>query len=1191
MSLLIISSVASFVSIQELLESSRLVRSTNTAISELEDLNLTLLEAESNQRGFLLSGDSALLLRYQNEADAAMEKLNSIDQLMGAKADQAPNMRRLRESVNQRMEYLHSNVELQQKGPSLFAISLMNGKIAMDTVTRVIKRMERLEQETLAVRTANMKRFSVYTPILIVFAAILSLMITIVFYIRIVNDFKRQGRLQKELRAKDVDLAARIGIIRNIADKISAGNYKIRIDDVGKDVLGSLAGSLNKMTESLEYSFELLSQKEWLQAAVAEFNEKLLGEKNIKALSSTILDAVIHKTGSQIGAFYVMNESNELYLASGFALVPEAPRSIRVGEGVVGQCAAQKKIICLEDIAEESFTLSFTSGRIRPSSLMVIPILNDNEIKGVMEIGKLGVYSTNEQLYLKAISEQIGVVIESSQSRRRLQELLEETQSQSEELQTQQNELENINEELRSQSHKLQVSEEELKVQQEELMQANMELEERATLLEEKNQLIQERNSEIQIKARELADSARYKSEFLANMSHELRTPLNSILLLSRLMAENNERNLSSDQIEYARVIQSSGQGLLMLIDEILDLSKIESGKMDIEYASVSVHEIIDDIRSLFTLIAKDKNLEFSISATDGAPPFINTDKLRVEQIIKNLVSNALKFTSRGSVRVTIAPHPTDPSLLGFAVKDTGIGIEKDKQTLVFEAFQQADGSTRRQYGGTGLGLSISRELARLLGGHIALTSEPGKGSEFILYIPVAKPLHSEANIVANKIDELYDLAAGNDFITPGKEQPQPADNQDIAPVPSADVGDDRGNIGPNDRTILIVEDDISFAKALLDFTRKKGYKGIVATRGDEGLTLARRFMPIGILLDIKLPVKDGWQVMKELKGDGKTKHIPVHIMSSYEVKSRSLSSGAVDFINKPMAFEKLHEVFRRIENVLQQEPRKVLIVEENAKHALALSYFLENFNIVSEIGADASSAIAALENEEVNCVILDMGITDARCFDAIKEIKANPGMENIPVVIFTEKNLSKPEELHIKQYADSIVVKTAHSYRRILDEISLFLHLVEKNANGNEQSPSYQKLGVLGEVLRNKTALIADDDVRNIFSLAKALENVGMTVLSAMDGKEALEQLKANPGIDIILMDMMMPEMDGYETMRRIREMKEYANLPIIAVTAKAMREDREKCIRSGASDYITKPIDADQLLSLLRVWLYNKN
>lgn len=1190
LSLLIISSAASLLSIRELIESSKLVRDTNAAISELEGVNLTLLAAESNQRGFLLTSDSSVLSRFKKQTDSTVEKLNLIDQLVGSKPDQAENMRRLRETVKERIDYLHSNVEFQQKGPSLFVVSLAQGKIAMDSVGRVIRRMERIEQERLDVRTANMQRFSVYTPVLIVFAAILSLMITIVFYVRIMNDFKRQTRLQKELRAKDVDLAARIGIIRNIADKISSGNYKIRIDDVGKDVLGSLAGSLNKMTESLEYSFELLSQKEWLQAAVAEFNEKLLGEKNIKALSSTILDAVIHKTDSQIGAFYVMNDSSdELYLASGFALVPEAPRNIRIGEGVVGQCAAQRKVLYLENIAEESFTLSFTSGKIKPSSLMIIPLLNHNEIIGVMEIGKLGGYSTNEQLYLRTISEQIGIVIESSQSRRRLQELLEETQSQSEELQTQQNELENINEELRSQSHKLQVSEEELKVQQEELMQANTELEERTTLLEEKNQLILERNSEIQIKARELADIARYKSEFLANMSHELRTPLNSILLLSRLMAENNERNLSPDQIEYARVIQSSGQGLLMLIDEILDLSKIESGKMDIEYASVSVHEIIDDIRSLFAPIAKDKNLEFSISATDGAPTFIHIDKLRVEQILKNLVSNALKFTSRGSVRLTIAPHPTDPSLLGFAVKDTGIGIEKEKQSLVFEAFQQADGSTRRQYGGTGLGLSISRELARLLGGHIVLTSEPGKGSEFILYAPIAKPLRQEASVAANKIDELYDLAAGDDFIASSEEQV--ANNQDISPVPSAVVADDRGNINPNDKTILIVEDDISFAKALLDFTRENGYKGIVATRGDEGLPLARLFMPIGILLDIKLPVKDGWQVMKELKEDSRTRHIPVHIMSSLEVKNQSISSGAVDFINKPMAFEKLHEAFRKIENALMKEPRKVLIVEENAKHALALSYFLENSNIVSEIGGDASSAIAALGNKQINCVILDMGITDARCFNTIKEIKANPGMENIPVVIFTEKNLSKSEELHIKRYADSIVVKTANSYRRILDEISLFLHLVEKNANGNEQSPSYQKLGFLKEVLKNKTALIADDDVRNIFSLAKALESVGMTVLSAMDGREALEQLQANPGIDIILMDMMMPEMDGYETMKRIREMEGYAHLPIIAVTAKAMREDREKCIRSGASDYITKPIDADQLLSLLRVWLYNKS
>jgi CheY-like chemotaxis protein/two-component sensor histidine kinase len=647
--------------------------------------------------------------------------------------------------------------------------------------------------------------------------------------------------------------------------------------------------------------------------------------------------------------------------------------------------------------------------------------------------------------------------------------------------------------------------------------------------------------------------------------------------LLSRLLSENHGNNLSTDQVEYANVIQSSGKGLLTLIDEILDLSKIESGKMDLELADVSIQSITHEMHSLFNAIAKEKNLDFHISVEKDIPAIIETDKLRLEQILRNLISNALKFTKKGSVELKIARQD---SSIAFAVKDTGIGIPKEKQQTIFEAFQQADGSTRRQYGGTGLGLSISRELAKLLGGEIKLNSEPGRGSEFTLRLPLEKIKSVPSKAGVSTLENISINERGANV--------QTQDSADyITDKIPASIPDDRQLVSKSDKVILIIEDDTAFARSLLDYTRAKGYKGIVAVRGDEGVELAKQFLPLGILLDVQLPVRSGWEVMEELKSDPNTRPIPVHMMSSHEVKTRSLSKGAVDFINKPVAFEKLGEIFQKIENALSRHPKKVLIVEENTKHAEALAYFLESYNVATEIRDSIDEGVKVLSGKGVDCVILDMGIPAQRSYDVLEDVKKSPGLENLPIIVFTGKNLSHVEEMKIKQYADSIVVKTAHSYERILDEVSLFLHLVEDNKK-ESKTYRYKKMGELGEVLKGKTILIADDDVRNIFSLTKSLENFGIKVLSAIDGREALKQLQEKEKVDLVLMDMMMPEMDGYESTKRIRNIPKYKNLPIIAVTAKAMTGDREKCIAAGASDYITKPVDVDQLISLLRVWLY---
>ena len=1179
--ILTVSSVASFISINSLLESAGWVNHTNEVIRELDEVSAAMIDSETGQRGFLLTGEEIFLQPYEDSKARVMAALEAVRTQTADNAQQQATTVALRKLIDDRFNYLETSIQAKRNRESVDVQMLARGREVMNQVRNVIKVMEEREKELLAVRTENMNQFANLTPPLIIAAAMIALLITVSFYIRVRNDFEERAKLQIALEEKDREIGSRIDIIKGIADQIAQGSYSIRVDDRQSDALGSVAGSLNRMAQSLEYSFGILSDKEWTQTGLASLNDVMLGEKTSDALARDVINLLATYTNSHASVVYEADQ-DELHAIAGYAFVPSGSRKkLCRGEGLVGQAAASGKFMELTDIPPDSITISFASGEAKPKHVIAIPVFDGHVLKGVIEMASLGSYAARDIEFLKNAAPNFGIAVSMAQNRRRLQDLLEETQSQSEELRSQHSELENLNSELEVQAEKLQASEEELKVQQEELKQANQELEERSRLLEERNLMITERNIDIQTKADQLAQSTRYKSEFLANMSHELRTPLNSILLLSRLMSENQEKNLSDEQIEYARVIQSSGQGLLSLIDEILDLSKIEAGKMQLEYQSVSLMAVITNMRGLFEPVASEKGIALHMTVAPECPERIETDQMRLEQILRNLFSNAIKFTAKGHVSLHISPYENDQNFIQFRVRDTGIGIPVEKQQLVFEAFQQADGSTRRKYGGTGLGLSISRELAKLLGGDIMLQSQPEEGSEFTIIVPARKDSLS-SKVFNNNGSTRPPQAQETEVVRPASKY--------ISTVIPESIPDDRETIKRGDKVILIVEDDVNFAKSLLEYTRKQGYKGVVAVRGDEGMELARQYMPMGILLDIQLPVMSGWEVMAALKEDPQTRPIPVHIMSSYEVKNESLMKGAVDFINKPFAFERVEEVLHKIEHVLTHHPKKVLIVEENSKHARALAYFLETFDVSIEISNAVGPAIASLKNDSTNCVILDMGIPDQRGYDTLEEVRKTPGLENIPIIIFTGKSLSQAEEMRIKQYADSIVVKTAHSYKRVLDEVSLFLHLVEKNDSDTQPSKKYNKLGALDEVLKNKSVLIADDDMRNIFSLTKALEKYQMKVIAAVDGKDALQKLKANPEIDIVLMDMMMPEMDGYETTAAIRKDIKYRDLPIIAVTAKAMMGDKAKCINAGASDYITKPVDIDQLFSLLRVWLYEK-
>ncbi|MGV8877682.1 MAG: response regulator [Sphingobacteriaceae bacterium] len=1181
--LLVISSAASYVSIDNLVRSSQMVTHTNAVIRGLDEVISIMKDAETGQRGYLLTQDTSFLNPYNGSRIKIASSLHRVRALVADNPKKAQRIDHLKSYINTRFNSLEKVIADKKLNKQLQIDDLNTGRASMNKIRTLVQQMQQLEDQELKPRTKKLNALSDYTPIIIVFAALLAILITVLFYIKLNSDFKQRILLQQELLQKDEAITKRIDIIQNLAEKISSGNYSIRIDEEEKDGLGILAMSLDKMAQSLEQSFMLLSDKEWLQAGVAGLNEQMVGEKDIPELAYSVIKYLADYTDSQTGAIYLLEEQT-LRLAGSFSLDHRKKRNIlNIGEGLMGQSVLSGKEMIL-NITTSDHYITFATGEVKLQHILAFPIPFENRIIGGVELAGLTEYTDVSRAFFKNAAENIGIAINVAQNRNRLEELLGETQAQTEELQVQHSELENLNSELEMHAERLQASEEELKVQQEELMHANQELEERSGLLEEKNNVILERNQEILRKVEELAISTKYKSEFLANMSHELRTPLNSILLLSRLMAENHENTLTEDQVEYAKVIQSSGNGLLELINEILDLSKIEAGKMTLEYEDVEIVDIVSQLRRLFAPLAKEKNLELIISVDADVSLSIETDKMRLEQILKNLLSNALKFTAQGQVTLNVLNADQGGNFLIFSVTDTGMGIPENKQQLIFEAFQQADGSTKRKYGGTGLGLSISRELVKLLGGQITLKSTVGKGSEFILTVPVKKidivlekvilPL-GEKRKIAYKEPEIHRLPERLSYVVPLTPQ---------------NIADDREEISSEDKVILIVEDDIVFAKSLLTFTRKKGYKGVVALRGDEGIVLAQQFLPSAILLDIQLPVKDGWEVMEDLKSNPHTRHIPVHIMSSLEVKRESLLKGAVDFINKPFALEQMQDIFRKLEDALTRHPKKVLIVEENPQHAKALAYFLEGANIYSEIRSSVTDGMQALKKDDVDCVIIDMGLPNASGYETLEVVKKNPGWENLPIIIFTGKNLSKTEEQHIRQYADSIVVKTAHSYQRILDEVTLFLHIVETQTSKGVKI-NFKKQLDLHEVLNKKTVLIADDDVRNIFSLTKALELHKMNIISAIDGKEALRQLELNPEVDIVLMDMMMPEMDGYETTMRIRKMPEYKKLPILAVTAKAMMGDRDKCIQAGASDYISKPVDIDQLISLLRVWLYDKS
>ncbi len=1021
-----------------------------------------------------------------------------------------------------------------------------------------------------------------------------------------------------------------LGVIKNAADRIAKGETALTVPVNSKDEIGDLAISFNKVIavskeytqiahtigkgdyspiinirsdadllgrslESMRNNLQQLSleneKRTWLLTGASVLNDILRGEKEVQDLAGQAISLLTAYLKAQVGAIYVAENSHlQLVGSYAFNLRKGNNNIVQPGEGLIGQAALEKKPIIFADVPEDYVKVNSGLGQVTPRNILVYPFLYDDQVKGVIEIGTVREIADQDLQLLKLVSESIGIAINSSQSRAQLKELLEETQRQSEELVAQQEELKQTNEELQEKTQLLERSEAELKAQQEELQQTNEELEEKANLLEEQKEKLEMAKIEVETKARELEATSKYKSEFLANMSHELRTPLNSILILAQLLTENKSKGLTPKDIEFALNIYNSGTDLLNLINEILDLSKVEAGKIEIEIEEVPVERLTQNLHQLFTEIAKNKHIDFNIiSHKEHFRSPLFTDRQRLEQILRNLLSNAFKFTDRdGKIEVTIDVQPPDstlhsvklrslPEVAVFSVADTGIGIAENKQGIIFEAFQQADGSTKRKFGGTGLGLSISRELAGALGGEIQLTSEEGKGSTFTLYLPLnfdaANVTKGERNIEIRK---------------PVAKQVLPVIPPHVpSPTAEAEAEDDRYNIRDNDKTILIIEDDVSFSQLLLNIAREKGYKGILAHQGNTGLSLARHYRPDAIILDMKLPVLDGSEVLRLLKSDPDLRHIPVQIMSGYDRRKEGLELGAFDFIRKPLNYDAVQGAFDRMQNFIDRKLKKLLVVEDNPQQNKAIRELIGNGDVKSFAAHTGQEAYTMLQDEKFDCIIIDLGLPDMTGFELMEKIKESDQFNKIPIIVYTGRDMNKDEARQLEKLANTVVLKTSDSKERLLDETALFLHRVESKLP-KEKQQIIRKLHRTEEILKNKKVLIVDDDMRNIYSLTNVLEEEGMKCYVAENGRVAVDMLNKQQDIDIVLMDIMMPEMDGYEATMAIRKMNTYDKLPIIALTAKAMKGDREKCLEAGMSDYVSKPVNIEQLLSLMRVWLY---
>ena len=1123
--LVLIVGVLSWRSISQFREDSVWVDHTQKVIKTSGNLLQSLVDAETGMRGYVASSKPVFLDPYR----AALPDIETnINQLKFLIQDNPIEVRRVDSMdvlIRDQLSILKINVEtLPEKGLAFMIQNnmLVNGKHNMDQIRTLNNNIDKTENDLLASRKAVSQQSSTTAIIIIVTGSVIFLIIIVVLFFFIQGTFKAQKIIEEEIRVSNLEL-----------EKVLAEN----------------------------------EAKNWLLTGTALLNEKMQGQQSERELAENVLAEVCSYVKALTGTFYLYSEKSsqlELYASYAFHDLSALKNRINITEGWIGQVAADKKPAVVKGKLNHQLNLMSSLVDDVLIETFIVPFFFDKKLKGVMEIAFRDELSAASRGFIVAVANDIGIAVNTAQARTIMHDLFEETQQQAEELSAQQEEMRVTNEELMSKTEMLQASEEELRVQQEELRTINAELEEKASLLEEKNLAIEEARAAVNAKVQELELTGKYKSEFLANMSHELRTPLNSILVLARILKDNKPANLSDDQVKYASVIFNAGTDLLTLINDILDISKIESGKLEMQNEYIKVSDILNDMEMLFTEIASGKNIKYTRS-TSNVPVQIFTDKGRVEQVLKNLLSNAFKFTpDHGAIAINVLPGKS-PETISFHIKDSGIGISKDKQKIIFEAFQQADGSTSRKYGGTGLGLSISRELASLLGGGISLISEPGEGSEFILTIPIEAV---EVLVPESHVPDVKTLTAVKEVLKPAKSNPKRTDKEP---------------------TVVIVEDDQNFANILQDYARDHGYRSIMVNEGTNAVEIIRENQPDAVILDIMLPGKDGWQILKELKKLEETAHIPVHLMSAGDAAANKVKrEGAISFLKKPIDASVLDKLFNDIMQQSGDNFTQILLVEDHKAQSQALKELMINNGITVDQAYDGESAFNLLNKKEYQCVILDLNLPDISGLDLLDKIKAVDRFASLPVIINTAMELDSSSVSRLMKYADAMVVKTNKSSDRLIDEVNLFLNKVAENNTAPMPTISRTNMTTTRiNSIKGKKVLIVDDDMRNIFALSSALESYDFQVEIAVDGEDAIAKLEEIKDVDIVLMDIMMPKMDGYEAMRHIRQQSKWAKLPVIALTAKAMKDDREKCIAAGANDYITKPVDIDRLISLMQLWL----
>jgi signal transduction histidine kinase/CheY-like chemotaxis protein/HAMP domain-containing protein len=1002
-----------------------------------------------------------------------------------------------------------------------------------------------------------------------------------------------------ELAAK---LTTQVRAIAEVATAVTKGDLTRSIAVEAQGELAALTDTINEMIANLRETTRKNTEQDWLKTNLARFTRMLQGQRDLLAVARLVLSELTPLVGAQHAVFYINDDSNDnepvLKLLASYAYKERKNLSsqFKPGEGLVGQCALEKQSILLTEVPPDYIKISSGLGEATPLNVIVQPVLFEGDVTAVVELASFHRFSDTHLAFLDQLMESLGIVLKTIAATMRTEELLKQSQALAEELQTRQEELTRTNERLQEQARDLRASEDLLRQQREALQHTNAELAEKAELLEEqkseverKNREVEQAKKELEEKAEQLALTSQYKSQFLANMSHELRTPLNNMLILAKVLAENADANLTPKQVKFADTIYTSGTDLLALINDILDLSKIESGTMAMDVGRVLFSELEDYLTRSFRHVAEEKALQFVFEVDPGLPPAIQTDLKRLHQVLKNLVSNALKFTEKGSVTVRLSPaeHGWSPehevlnaasSVIAFSVADTGIGIAPEQQRAIFEAFRQADGTTSRKYGGTGLGLSISRELARLLGGEIKVESVVGEGSTFTLYLPevytAPAPLRPVSPQRAAAPAAVEAAPSGEALLSPG------------AAALIEDVADDRGAIQPGDRVLLIVEDDPTFSQILIDLAHEKGFKAAVSSRGGKALDVARELKPDAITLDIRLPDVSGWTVLDRLKHDPELRHIPVHIISIDDDWRRGLALGASSHQPKTGGRDKLAEAFGRIQTSIERRVKSLLVVKDDPTQRQNVVDLIGNGDVQAQGAANGQEALSAVLQQTFDCMVVDAELPDMSAAELIEKMQSQAGVLQLPLVVYIGKTLSPEEEQALQRSAQLGVVKPVRSMDHLLDEVSLFLNRVARLPG--ERKPMITGIRPAEPIFAGRKILLVDDDVRNLFALTSALERFGFEVICAEDGPSGIETLKRNHGIDVVLMDVMMPEVDGYEAIRRIRAIEQFRSLPVIALTAKAMKGDREKCLESGATDYIAKPVDLEQLASMLRVWLY---